>query len=90
MEDLRVKRKKLEIIHLETENKKLTVFWNNWCKEPGGMSSPEVTVNQECDATMKANIILVCVGWAISSKSRGVLLLEYETLIDVSFISNPV
>lgn len=25
-EELRVKRKKLEIIHLETENKKLTVF----------------------------------------------------------------
>lgn len=78
--ELRVKKKKLEIIHLGTRNKSLTVFWNNWCKEePRGTRSSQVTVNQKCDATMKGNTVVVCVVWGVSSQSRGVLLLVWDT-----------
>lgn len=49
-----------------------------------------MTATQKCDAIMKGNTILACVVRGVSSQRRGVLLLVYETLIDVSFISNTV
>lgn len=30
--ELKIRRKKLEVIYIETRNKRLTVFGNNWCK----------------------------------------------------------